>query len=71
MSSTVQDERLKNYLAAEQKTLLSQEYQEGSKKNRRADLRAIGDGINELLAGGAGGGVSPGTRSRRVILRDM
>lgn len=70
MANNIQEERLKNYVEAEKKTLLSQEYQEGSKKNRRADLKAIGDGINELLAGGAGC-VSTGTRSRRVILRDL
>lgn len=71
MADNVQDERLKNYLEAERKTLLSQEYQEGSRRNRRADLNRISEGINELMAGGAGVTISPGGRSRRVILRDV
>ncbi len=70
MADNIQEERLKNYLEAEKKTLLSQEYQEGSKRNRRANLNQISDGINELMAGGAGINHQPGGRSRRVILRD-
>lgn len=70
MADNIQEERLKNYLEAERKTLLSQEYQEGSKRNRRANLNQINEGINELIAGGAGVTVQPGGRSRRVILRD-
>ncbi|WP_094607743.1 hypothetical protein SPSIL_008950 [Sporomusa silvacetica DSM 10669] len=71
MADSVQETRLKNYIDAEQKALLSQEYQEGGKKNRRADLNQISEGINELLAGGAGATYKPGGRSRRVILRDL
>ncbi|WP_333594126.1 DUF6148 family protein [Anaerospora hongkongensis] len=70
MADNIQEERLKNYLEAEKKTLLSQEYQEGSKRNRRANLNQISDGINELMAGGAGINHQPGGRSRRVIFRD-
>ncbi|SDD89341.1 hypothetical protein [Sporomusa acidovorans] len=70
MANNIQEDRLKNYLDAERKTLLAQEYQDGSKKNRRADLNQISEGINELLAGGIGVTVQPGGRSRRVIFRD-
>lgn len=71
MADSIQEERLKAYIDAEKKALLSQEYQEGSKKNRRADLNQISGGINELLAGGAGTTFRPGGRSRRIILRDL
>ena len=70
MADSIQEERLKNYLEAERKTLLSQEYQEGSKRNRRADLNRINEGINELMAGGTGVTLQPGGRSRRIIFRD-
>lgn len=70
MAENIQEERLKNYIDAERKTLLSQEYQEGTKRNRRANLDQISAGINELMAGGAGATVQPGGRSRRVIFRD-
>jgi hypothetical protein len=70
MADNIQDERLKNYLDAEKKALLSQEYQEGNKRTRRANLNQISSGINELMAGGAGVTLQPGGRSRRVILRD-
>lgn len=70
MANNIQEERLKNYLDAERKTLFSQEYQEGGKRNRRADLNRISEGINELMAGGAGVTVQPGGRSRRIIFRD-
>lgn len=70
MADNIQEERLKSYIDAERKTLLSQEYQEGSKRNRRANLNQITAGINELMAGGAGMNVQPGGRSRRVIFRD-
>ncbi|MBP2655880.1 MAG: hypothetical protein H6Q73_3449 [Firmicutes bacterium] len=64
MAEDIQDQRLKNYLDAEKKALISQEYQEGPVKNRRADLNMINQGINELLSSRVGG------RSRRVVLRD-
>lgn len=70
MAGNVQEERLKNYIEAERKTLLSQEYQEGSKRNRRADLSRISEGINELMAGGVGVSPQPRGRSRRIIFRD-
>lgn len=66
----VQAQRLQNYLDAEKKALNGQEYQDGTKKVRRADLADIGDGINQLLTTGAG--ATPGIgRSKRVILRDI
>jgi len=71
MALSIQDERLQAYLDAEKKALVSQEYQEGPVRNRRADLDMIGDGINQLMAGGAGQSVVPVGRSRRVILRDI
>ena len=64
MADDVQDERLKNYLEAEKQALISQEYQVGNRKNKRADLDKIDKGINGLI-GATGGG-----RSRRVVLRD-
>jgi hypothetical protein len=70
MANDIQNERLQTYLEAERKTLLSQEYQVGSKRNRRADLSRISEGINELMAGGAGVSPQPGGRSRRVLFRD-
>lgn len=73
MAENIQNERLKTYLEAEKKTLLSQEYQDGTKRNRRASLNQINDGINALLATGATNDTTGKTnqgRSRRVILRD-
>lgn len=71
MSEDIQNARLKAYLDAEKKTLLSQEYQDGTMKNRRASLNQINNGINALLATGATNGAATVTgRSRRVILRD-
>ncbi|MDU2063770.1 MAG: hypothetical protein E6713_02930 [Sporomusaceae bacterium] len=69
---SVNDERLQAYLDAEKKALVSQEYQDGTQKNRRASLNQISEGVNSLLAAGAGIGgasASPG-RSRRVVFRD-
>lgn len=65
MADSVQDERLKNYIDAEKKALVSQEYQDGTQRNRRADLNQIREGANALISAGAVG------RSRRVILRDV
>ena len=65
MADSVQEERLKNYIDAEKKALISQEYQDGTQRNRRADLSQIRDGTNALISAGAT------SRSRRVILRDV
>lgn len=73
MADTVQDQRLKKYLDAEEKALVSQEYQTAAgRRNRRANLSQIREGIDALIAGGAGVSVQPaGSRARRVILRDL
>lgn len=65
----INEERLKKYLDAEEKALVSQEYQDGSQRNRLADLNQIRQGANLLISGGAGG--SAAKRSRRIILRDL
>jgi hypothetical protein len=61
----VNEERLQNYLDAEKKALVSQEYQDGNSKNRRADLSSIREGTNALIS------TTATSRSRRVILRDL
>lgn len=67
-----QEERLQNYIDAEKKTLVSQEYQSGNKRNRRADLTQIREGIDSLLAAGAGSTTTTaGSRARRIVLRDL
>ncbi len=73
MGDSVQDQRLQSYIEAEKKALVSQEYQTaGGRRNRRADLGQIREGIDSLLAGGAGGTAPPaGSRARRVVLRDL
>ena len=68
--SDIQADRLQSYLDAEKKALNSQEYNDGTKKVRRADLGDIGTGINQLLATGVGS-TSGGCRSKRVIMRDI
>lgn len=69
----IQAQRLQKFLDAEEKALVSQEYQTpGGRRNRRANLSDISNGIDNLLASGAGGTASPvGSRARRVILRDL
>lgn len=67
--SNIQEERLKNYISAEKKALESQEYQVNGQRTKRADLRQISTGINDLLSTGAGG--SSLCRSKRIILRDL
>lgn len=72
--ANIQDERLQNYVDAEKKTLVSQEYQTpAGRRNRRADLGQIREGIDSLLAAGAGATSAPpaGSRARRVVLRDL
>jgi hypothetical protein len=66
----IQEERLKNYLDAEKRALESQEYMVDGQRNRRAELNQLNAGINSLLVGGAGDQSRPGSRVRRIILRD-
>lgn len=71
--ANTQEERLQNFLDAEKKTLLSQEYRTSDgRMNRRADLVRISQGVDALLAAGADGTTpAAGTKSRRVVLRDL
>ena len=68
-----QAERLQNFLDAEKKALVSQEYQTADgRKTRRADLGKISQGVDSLLAAGADGATpAAGSKSRRVVLRDL
>lgn len=67
-----QAERLQNFLNAEKKALVSQEYKAGGRTNRRAELAQISQGVDSLLAAGADGSAPPaGSRARRIILRDL
>jgi len=68
-----QAERLQNYIDAEKKALISQEYRTGDGRQvRRANLDQISQGVDSLLASGADGSTpAAGSRSRRVILRDL
>lgn len=67
----IQNERLKNYIEAEKKTLENQEYKVDGINYRRADLGQIGQGINSLLASGtATNGNSRNKRMTKVILKD-
>ncbi|WP_106788048.1 DUF6148 family protein [Acidaminococcus fermentans] len=68
-----QNDRLKQYLAAEQAILEGgQSYKIGNRMLTRADLAEIRKEINSLIAAGASvDGVSSRTcRSKRVIMRD-
>ena len=67
--ANINDQRLQNYLDAEKKALVSQEYQDGTQRNRRADLNQIRQGADLLISAGAGGARS--RRARRIILRDL
>lgn len=71
--ANTQEERLQNFLDAEKKALLSQEYRTSDgRMNRRADLNQISQCVDSLLAAGADGTAPPaGSRSRRVVLRDL
>lgn len=54
MASTVRNERLKQYLSAEQSILVSgQSYRIGNRTLTRADLSEIRKEINDLIAAGA------------------
>ncbi len=52
MTDTVQQARLRALLEAEKKVLKSQEWQDGTIKNRRADYQQIRRAIDELRAAG-------------------
>jgi hypothetical protein len=68
-----QAERLANFLDAEKKALISQEWRTADGRvNRRADLGKISQGVDALLSSGADGAAPiPGSRAKRVILRDL
>jgi len=68
-----QAERLQAFLDAEKKALISQEWRTADGRvNRRANLDQISQGVDSLLASGADGAAPiPGSRARRVILRDL
>lgn len=69
MASDVNNQRLQAYLDAEKKALVSQEYQDGTQRNRMADLNQIRTGVSSLLASGIGS--APSVRSKRIVLRDL
>lgn len=52
MTDTVQQARLRALLEAEKKVLKSQEWQDGTIKNHRADYQQIRRSIDELRAAG-------------------
>lgn len=74
MASTLLNERLKQYLEAEQAILSGgQSYKIGNRTLTRADLSEIRDAINHLLAAGAtldGSQNGPRKRALQVIMRD-
>lgn len=78
MADTVQQARLRALLAAEVKVLKSQEWQDGTVKNRRADLKTIQAEIATLRAAGVtlaeeateSATVARRVYAKRVILRD-
>lgn len=74
MASTVLNERLKQYLSAEQSILVAgQSYRIGNRTLTRADLSEIRKEINDLIAAGATTDDSQSRRSNRtiqVIMRD-
>lgn len=74
MASTVLNERLKQYLSAEQSILVAgQSYRIGNRTLTRADLSEIRKEINDLVAAGAsvdGRENSRGRRVMQVIMRD-
>ncbi len=51
-ADTVQQARLRALLASEQKILKSQEWQDGTIKNRRADYKQVAEEIKQLRAAG-------------------
>lgn len=74
MASTVLNERLKQYLSAEQSILVAgQSYRIGNRTLTRADLSEIRKEINALVAAGAttDDTLRPrGRRTKQVIMRD-
>lgn len=74
MASTVLNERLKQYLSAEQSILVAgQSYRIGNRTLTRADLSEIRKEINDLIAAGAitDEAMHPrGHRTKQVIMRD-
>lgn len=74
MASTVLNERLKQYLSAEQSILVAgQSYRIGNRTLTRADLSEIRKEINDLIAAGATTDeamYSRGRRTKQVIMRD-
>lgn len=74
MASTVLNERLKQYLSAEQSILVAgQSYRIGNRTLTRADLSEIRKEINDLIAAGAttDEAMHPGGhRTKQVIMRD-
>ncbi len=74
MASTVLNERLKQYLSAEQSILVAgQSYRIGNRTLTRADLSEIRKEINDLIAAGAttDEAMYPRVhRTKQVIMRD-
>ena len=74
MASTVLNERLKQYLSAEQSILVAgQSYRIGNRTLTRADLSEIRKEINDLVAAGAttDEAMNPRRhRTKQVIMRD-
>ena len=73
MASTVLNERLKQYLSAEQSILVAgQSYRIGNRTLTRADLSEIRKEINDLIAGATTNeAMHPrGHRTKQVIMRD-
>ena len=74
MASTVLNERLKQYLSAEQSILVAgQSYRIGNRTLTRADLSEIRKEINDLIAAGAttDEAMYPrGHRTKQVLMRD-
>ena len=67
----VRNRRLKAYLAAEEKTLTAQEFDDGTVSLQRASLRNIRDGIDGIVEGMDDGSdkLAPSSM-RKVVLTD-
>jgi hypothetical protein len=63
----IQEQRLQNFIDAEEKALEAQEYQKKDFRARRADLGAISTGLDKILSEN---GTRSRSRSRRIILTD-
>lgn len=70
--NALQNERLKEYYAAEKAVLSGQSYTIGNRTLTRANLATIRDAIDDLIAAGAtvDGVAQPIRRSARVVFRD-